>query len=96
MRDIPDGPKSNDSVREFLYPAGYEEGMTTSLFSSGNRYVGLLNMSTDDAAHPTDEARDLVELLAPAIANAADPTSDLDLLTENVDMVTLFSSYCTL
>jgi GAF domain-containing protein len=80
MRDIPEGPKSIDSVREFLYSAGYEEGMTTPLFSSENRYVGLLNLSTDDADHPTDEARHLLEILAPSIANAVDPVADIELL----------------
>lgn len=88
MRDIPDGPESNDSVREFLYPAGYEEGMTTALFTSSNRYVGLLNMSTDDASQPTNNARSLVGMLAKAIANAVDPALDIDLLLSGFDSLT--------
>ena len=59
MQDVPDGPESVDSITECLYPAGYVEGITASLHGAQGRYVGLLNMSTTDVRHPSDEARDL-------------------------------------
>ncbi len=77
MKDVPDGPSSVEAVTEVLYPAGFAEGMTATLHSGSGRYVGMLNMSTVDARHPSDEARDLIEWVSTAIAHAVDPVADL-------------------
>lgn len=73
MRDVPEGPESVESITGCLYPAGFVEGITATLYGLGGRYVGLLNMSTVDADHPSDDARDLLQMLSVAIGHTVDP-----------------------
>jgi DNA-binding CsgD family transcriptional regulator len=69
---------------EHLTPAGYREGIGTSLFTSDGRRLGMLSLHTESAAHPTDEARVLVGVVAPVIANAIDPMRSLAALARMV------------
>jgi DNA-binding CsgD family transcriptional regulator len=73
MRDVPAGPESVEAITSCLYPAGFVEGITVTLYGIGGRYVGLLNMSTVDAEHPSDDARDLLQMLSVAIGHTVDP-----------------------
>jgi DNA-binding CsgD family transcriptional regulator len=58
---------------EYIWPAGFREGLGAALFAPDGRQVGLLTVNTDDPAHPSASARDLVATLTPVIAAAIDP-----------------------
>lgn len=72
-RDIPGALSDRQVWAEYLMPAGFREGLSMGLFSSDGRHMGLLTLNTDDGAHPTSSARDILGRLAPAIAGAIDP-----------------------
>lgn len=61
------------SWAEYLAPAGFRGGVVTGLFAPDGRYLGMLGLNTDTAGHPTEAARDLINVLAPTIAFAIDP-----------------------
>ena len=77
IRDLPVPPAEVRGWVEFLEPVGFREGLAVGLFTPDGRFVGLLGMNTDSAAHPTDAARDLIGLLAPGIAHAVDPLNPI-------------------
>lgn len=58
---------------DYLWPAGFREGLAVGLFTPGGRHLGVLGLSTDTVAHPTVAARDLISFLAPELARAIDP-----------------------
>jgi hypothetical protein len=62
---------------QYLRPAGFKESLGVGLFTPDARYLGILLLHLDTAAHPTDEALDLVGLIAPRIAAALDPLRSL-------------------
>lgn len=84
MCDVPSGPESVEAVSDHLYPAGYCEGLTATLFSLTGRYVGLINLSTTDIRHPSDDARDLLLMLSAAVAHAIDPLTEIDQTLERL------------
>lgn len=57
----------------YLVPAGFREGLGVGLFRPDGRYLGMLGMHTASPVPPTDDARDLIGMLAPLIAHAVDP-----------------------
>lgn len=57
---------------DYLVPSGFREGGAIGLFAD-HRYLGMVAVHTDTAAHPTDGALDLLQLIAPTIARAVDP-----------------------
>jgi DNA-binding CsgD family transcriptional regulator len=61
------------SWREHLEPAGFREGLAVGLFARDGRHLGVLGLNTDTDRHPTEDARDLIGMLAPTIANVVDP-----------------------
>jgi DNA-binding CsgD family transcriptional regulator len=73
LKDLPVPRERVRSWVEYLEPAGFKEGLAVGLFTSDERYLGVLCLSTDDPDQPTAEARDLIGVLAPVIANAVDP-----------------------
>ncbi|MGA0210185.1 MAG: hypothetical protein ACO3LZ_09740, partial [Candidatus Nanopelagicales bacterium] len=60
MKDLPGDPLDNWAVSDVLLPAGYREGMTMCLRTSDGRFVGVINLSPTDNAHPSDLARDVL------------------------------------
>jgi len=72
IRDLPCDPASVGTIAELVWPAGLREGMTLALYAADGRHVGVLNLSTAEARHPTDEARWAVGLLAGALGAAMD------------------------
>jgi DNA-binding CsgD family transcriptional regulator len=73
VRDLPVPRERIHGWMEYLRPAGFREGLSVGLFAPDGRHVGLLGMNTDCDRHPTEDARDLIGVLAPLIANAVDP-----------------------
>jgi DNA-binding CsgD family transcriptional regulator len=61
----------------YLRPAGFKESLGTGLFTPDGRYLGIFLLHLDTVDHPTDEALDVVSLLAPRIAAALDPLRSL-------------------
>jgi DNA-binding CsgD family transcriptional regulator len=82
MRDLPCEPASVTSIAEVLWPEGFKEGMTFCLHVADGRYVGLLNMSTCDAAHPSDSARAAIGMLGGTLANTLDASRFMRCLIE--------------
>ena len=74
MRDLPGDRRDVWLIEEVLLPAGFKEGLTMCLRTSDGRFTGMINLSTTDAAHPSDTARDALASLGPALANLADHT----------------------
>jgi DNA-binding CsgD family transcriptional regulator/GAF domain-containing protein len=73
IRDLPVAPASVRGWAEFLAPAGFREGLAVGLVTSDGRNLGVLGLNTDATAYPTDEARNLIGMLAPMLAHAVDP-----------------------
>ena len=80
MRDVPGDAMEVKTIAEVLRPAGYAEGLTVCLRDRQGRETGMLNLSTGDDRHPSDEERDLIRLLVPTLANVADATQSARLL----------------
>jgi DNA-binding CsgD family transcriptional regulator len=72
LRDLPIPPTQLRAWADFLWPAGFREGVAVGLFTGDSRHLGYLCLLTDTPAHPTDAARDLIGKLAPLIATAVD------------------------
>ncbi|MHA6794170.1 GAF domain-containing protein [Pseudonocardia bannensis] len=73
IRALPVPAHEVRSRADYLWPAGFREALGVGLFTADDRHVGVLGLNTDTIAHPTDEARDLIGLLASTIAAALDP-----------------------
>ncbi|WP_214366183.1 helix-turn-helix domain-containing protein [Pseudonocardia sp. H11422] len=73
LRDLPVPMATLPVWADYLWPAGFREGVSVSLFTPDGRHMGMINLHTDTPAHPTDRARDLIGMLAPTIAVALDP-----------------------
>ncbi|MEV1290455.1 helix-turn-helix transcriptional regulator [Micromonospora sp. NPDC049679] len=73
LRDLPVDPLSLRCVAEHWLPAGLLEGALSALVTTDGRYVGFIDISTGDYAHPSDEATNVVGHLAPILANVVDP-----------------------
>jgi DNA-binding CsgD family transcriptional regulator len=84
MRDMPVPWPELRCWAEYLWPAGFREGLGAGLFAPDGRQVGLLALNTDDPAHPTTDARDLVGTLTPLIAAAVDPMRSISTVARMV------------
>ena len=72
LRDLTVPPAEVRIWADWLWPAGFREGVAVALFAPDGRHLGLLSLLTDTATHPTDAARDPIGILAPLIATAVD------------------------
>ncbi len=70
---------------EYLGPAGFREGLAVGLFARDGRHLGVLGLNTDTDRHPTEDARDLIGMLAPTIANAIDPLRSIAMVAAIVE-----------
>jgi DNA-binding CsgD family transcriptional regulator len=73
LSDLPTPLEEVPSWAEYLAPAGFRGGLAAALFTPDGRYLGMLGLNTDSAAHPTEAARDLIGSLTATIARAIDP-----------------------
>jgi len=74
MRDVPARARARTvTIDGVLRPAGYREGLTMWLRTRDGRAVGVVNLSVDDAAHPTDAACAALFALNATLADACDP-----------------------
>jgi DNA-binding CsgD family transcriptional regulator len=73
LRDLPVPPAELHSWADYLWPAGFREGVAAGLFTPDGRHLGFLCLLTDTDRHPTDAARDLIGKLTQMIATAVDP-----------------------
>jgi GAF domain-containing protein len=71
-RRLPVAPQELRVWADYLVPSGFREGGAIGLFAD-HRYLGMVAVHTDTAAHPTDGALDLLQLIAPMIGRAVDP-----------------------
>ncbi|GAA0813314.1 LuxR C-terminal-related transcriptional regulator [Spirilliplanes yamanashiensis] len=77
LRDLPVPAERVRVWAEYLWPAGFREGLAVGLFTADGRHLGVLGLNTDTDRHPTEAARDLIGALAPTIAKAVDPTRSI-------------------
>jgi hypothetical protein len=61
------------SWSEYLAPAGFRGGLSATLFTRDDRYLGMLGLMTETEDQPTRAACHLIGALAPTIASAVDP-----------------------
>nr|MDT0658245.1 LuxR C-terminal-related transcriptional regulator [Micromonospora sp. DSM 115978] len=73
LRDCPVPPEELVSWAVHLAPYGFREGVGIGLFDRGQTHRGILCLHTRTVDEPTDEARDLLGVLAPSISQAVDP-----------------------
>jgi DNA-binding CsgD family transcriptional regulator len=73
VRDLPMPPESLPAWGEYLYPAGFREGLGLGLFAHDGRYVGVLSFSGADPRPATAETCELIQGLSPLVAQAVDP-----------------------
>lgn len=73
VADFPAPAAELRSWAECLLPAGLREGLGTCLFTADGRQVGFLGLFTESPSAPSDDARDLLAALGPALAHAVDP-----------------------
>jgi hypothetical protein len=85
LRDMPVPPEQTRGWAEFMWPAGFREGLGVGLFTPDGRHIGMLTLNTDAPAHPTDMVRDLIGLLGPLIAHAVDPMRSVVALARIVE-----------
>ena len=77
LRDLPPHGRSARTVREFLLPAGFGNGLTIGLRTADGRYVGVLDVSTCDPRNPTDLQSEAISLLSGTLANVVDSAQPL-------------------
>jgi len=77
MQDMPLPWNEVRGWTDYMWPAGFREGLGAGLFAADGRQIGLLALNTESARHPTEAARDLVGLLSPLIGSAVDPMRSL-------------------
>jgi DNA-binding CsgD family transcriptional regulator len=80
LSDLPAHGLAARTVLEYLLPAGFRDGLTIGLRTADGRYVGVLDISTCDARHPNDGAREAIRLLRGTLANVVDPARSVRLL----------------
>ena len=85
LSDLPARGLAARTVREFLLPAGFRDGLTIGLRTADGRYVGVLDVSSCDARHPSDLEREAITLLAGTLANVVDPTRTVRLLASMLE-----------
>jgi DNA-binding CsgD family transcriptional regulator len=83
--ELPVDPLSLRCVSEFFRPAGLRAGLMCALVTSDGRYVGFLDMSSEDARSPSDEACAVIGHLAPALATLVDPWQTARRLASTLD-----------
>jgi DNA-binding CsgD family transcriptional regulator len=71
-RDMPFDYRRMYSAREVFMPAGFNEGVTTCLYTPDGRYTGSLHVSTDAPQHPSDAAMHALAALQGTLAGLAD------------------------
>jgi len=74
IRDVPGDPLETWVIGEVLLPAGYREGLTMCLQTRDGRLTGVLNLSTESALHPSDDARQAMGMLCNVLGGVADLT----------------------
>jgi DNA-binding CsgD family transcriptional regulator len=84
LQDLPVPLEEIPSWMQLYRPAGFLEGLGVGLVTRDGRQIGLLGLNTDDSAHPSRAACDLVQVLAPTIAYALDPLRSLAVLARIV------------
>ncbi|MDW4910651.1 LuxR C-terminal-related transcriptional regulator [Streptomyces sp. ADMS] len=70
--DMPGDYRLSPMYREVLGPAGFQDGMTACLSSGGGVYTGMLHFSAAARGAFRDDAAELLEALAPALAQMCD------------------------
>lgn len=73
------------TVTEFLLPAGFREGLTIGLRTADDRYVGVLDVSSCDARHPSERAVEAIRLLSGTLANVVDHARSVRLLASMLE-----------
>lgn len=85
LSDLPAHGLAARTVLEFLLPAGFRDGLTIGLRTADDRYVGVLDISSCDARHPSEHAREAIKLLRGTLANVVDPARSVRLLASMLE-----------
>ncbi|MBE8516216.1 response regulator transcription factor [Amycolatopsis sp. H6(2020)] len=70
--DMPGDYRLSPMYQEVLRPGGFEDGMTVCLFSGSGTYTGMLHFSAAARGAFRDDAAELLDALAPALARMCD------------------------
>jgi DNA-binding CsgD family transcriptional regulator len=84
LKDLPVPPQEVPAWAEYLYPAGFAEGLGVPLSTRDGRYLGQFGANTADVAPLPDATIAVLARLAPLIAHALDPLRSLTALAETV------------
>ncbi|MEV6596491.1 LuxR C-terminal-related transcriptional regulator [Actinoplanes sp. NPDC051346] len=69
---------------DYLYPAGFREGLGSGLFTADGRFLGLFTVNTADPRPASEDTCALLHLVMPLIAHAVDPLRNLTVLASLV------------
>ncbi|MEV4636605.1 LuxR C-terminal-related transcriptional regulator [Actinoplanes sp. NPDC049548] len=82
--DLPVPVETLPTWSQYLYPAGFREGLAISLFSADGRYLGVLNTSSADPRPASDAACAVLAQMAPFVASAVDPMRSVSAVADLV------------
>jgi DNA-binding CsgD family transcriptional regulator len=88
LRDLLVPPSELVGWAEYLEPAGFRDGIATGLVTAAGEHLGVLGLSTEGAGEITAASRELVGLVATAIATALDPWRTLTTVAGVVEHAT--------
>jgi DNA-binding CsgD family transcriptional regulator len=71
-------------AENYLRPAGFNEGISASLWLPGGHHVGAIHMNWGTARSATDESRRIVEQFLPVLAAACDPSQPHRVLADEL------------
>ncbi|MFI7602311.1 response regulator transcription factor [Actinoplanes sp. NPDC049681] len=69
---------------EYLYPAGFREGLGSGLYTTDGRFLGLFTINTADPRPASEATCALLHMVMPLIADAVDPLRTFDVLASVV------------
>lgn len=88
VKDMPVAPSELPAWADYLYPAGFGEGIAVPLTTPDGRYLGMFATTTETSTPSSDAVRDQLAALAPLIAHAVDPMNTLTALADLVTAAT--------
>lgn len=71
-------------AEDYLRPAGFNEGISASLWLPGGHHVGAIHMNWGTARSATEETKRIVEQFLPVLASACDPSQPHRVLAEEL------------
>jgi DNA-binding CsgD family transcriptional regulator len=80
LRDLPYPVAESPGWGEYLWPAGFRDGVGVHLYRPDGGYLGILALHADAAGRLTDTDAELLGVLAPIVGGGVDPLRRLSVV----------------